>query len=319
MSSKPSFEAKTFNMPWAVTPKRQELQTLQLNLGRFCNLACTHCHVEASPKRTEKISPEVLAKVMVWIRQHRPAVLDLTGGAPELIPGFRELVQVGREVGAEVLDRCNLAVLDEPGQEDLADFLAQNNVHVIASLPCYLSENVDRQRGRGTYDRSIAGLKKLNSVGYGQQRPLHLIYNPGGPSLAPPAAPLEADYRRRLRDDWGIEFTGLWCLNNVAITRFRQHLERKGQLDSYEELLLKNYNPATLDGLMCRHTLSVDHEGWLYDCDFNLALDLPLANQPKQHLWDVDPKSCYNQNIAMQQHCLACTAGCGSSCTGAIV
>ncbi len=308
------------SLPWEQPVHRQALATLQLNLGRFCNLACTHCHVEAGPKRTEMMSAEVLAKVVAWIGVHRPGIVDLTGGAPELIPGFRALVSAGRAVGAEVIDRCNLAVLQEPGQEDLAQFLVANRVHVVASMPCYLAENVDKQRGKGTYDRSIQGLRQLNAVGYGvdPDLPLHLVYNPGGIGLPPPQEALEADYRQRLFADWGISFTGLWCLANVPITRFRRFLEQTGKLALYEQRLRDAYNPATLSGLMCRTTLSVDHAGRLFDCDFNLALNLPLADGPVRHLWDIAPAVITDQPIAMRAHCLACTAGCGSSCTGAV-
>lgn len=318
MSAKTLTDAATA-LPWDVPVIRGALHTLQLNLGRYCNLACTHCHVEAGPKRHEMMAPAVLARVQDWIAQHRPAVVDLTGGAPELIPGFRDLVLAGRAVGAEVIDRCNLAVLQEPGQEDLASFLAANRVHVVASMPCYLAANVDGQRGKGTYDRSIQGLRQLNAVGYGlrDDLPLHLVYNPTGAGLPPAQEALEPDYRRRLRDDWGIAFTGLWCLANVPIQRFRRFLEQTGKLELYERRLREAYNPATLDGLMCRTTLSVDHEGRLYDCDFNLAIDLPLADASPRHLWDVTPAELDGSAVAMRTHCLACTAGCGSSCTGA--
>jgi radical SAM/Cys-rich protein len=307
-------------LPWLEPVLRQPLTTLQLNLGRFCNLACTHCHVEAGPKRTEMMSAEVQTRVADWITTHRPPIVDLTGGAPELIPGFRDLVRTARAAGAQVIDRCNLAVLQESGQEDLAEFLAANQVHVVASMPCYLAENVDRQRGKGTYDRSIQGLQRLNAVGYGRapDLPLHLVYNPGGAALPPAQESLEADYRTRLKADWDIDFTGLWCLANVPIKRFRRFLEAAGKLALYEDKLRAAYNPATLAGLMCRTTLSVDHTGTLYDCDFNLACDLPLSDQPAQHLWDILPAALTSQPIAMRAHCLACTAGCGSSCTGAV-
>lgn len=308
-------------LPWSEPVRRGVLQTLQLNIGRYCNLACTHCHVEAGPKRGEMMTAEVRQRVIAWIARHRPPVVDLTGGAPELIPGFRELVAAARWAGARVMDRCNLAVLDEPGQEDLAEFLAAQQVEVVASMPCYLVDNVDRQRGKGTYDRSIAGLRRLNAVGYGHDPalPLHLVYNPGGPSLPPRQAELERDYRERLASDWGIAFSDLWCLANVPITRFRRTLEAKGKLRDYEDLLARSYNPETLPGLMCRSTLSVDHLGRLYDCDFNLALDLPLADAPDhRYLWELDPRMLDGGAVAMRRHCLACTAGCGSSCTGAV-
>ncbi|MBI4951522.1 MAG: arsenosugar biosynthesis radical SAM protein ArsS [Myxococcales bacterium] len=289
-------------VPWTEAVRRGGLRTLQLNLGRLCNLACLHCHVEAGPQRREKIAPEVLGRVSAWIVRHRPPVVDLTGGAPELISGFRELVTVARRAGCSVLDRCNLAVLDEPGQEDLHTFLAAHEVGVVASLPCYLRENVDAQRGRGTYDRSIAGLRKLNGVGYGRQPelPLHLVYNPLGASLPPPQPLLEGDYRTRLWDDWSIEFTSLWCLANVPIRRFRRYLQVRGELGDYEAKLAAAYNPETLVGLMCRSTLSVDHEGRLYDCDFNLALGVPLGGaRPGPHLWDISPTDLTNRPVAM--------------------
>ncbi len=309
-------------MPWQHPVRRTELATLQLNLGRYCNLACTHCHVESSPKRKERMSAAVRERVIAWIREHRPATVDLTGGAPELIPGFRELVVAARAVGCQVMDRCNLAVLDEPGQEDLAPFLASHHVTVVASLPCYLEANVDKQRGKGTYTRSIAGLQTLNAHGYGRSKglPLYLVYNPGGPTLPPEQQALQCDYERRLKADWNIDFTALWCLTNVPIKRFRQFLLRSGKLESYEDLLLRSFNPATLDHLMCRGTLSVDHEGRLYDCDFHLALDLPLSGvDDGVRLWDLDPATLVGRAVPMGSHCLACTAGCGSSCTGAVV
>lgn len=268
------------------------------------------------------MSEVVRERVIDWIRQHRPATVDLTGGAPELIPGFRDLVVAARAAGCQVMDRCNLVVLDEPGQEDLAEFLASHQVQVVASLPCYLAENVDKQRGRGTYDRSIAGLQRLNAVGYSRQAdlPLHLVFNPTGATLPPDQQSLQDEYRLRLKADWGIDFTDLWCMANVPIKRFRQYLERKGRLEQYEDLLWQAYNPATLDHLMCRSTLSVDHEGRLYDCDFHLALDLPLSGAvDAQRLWDLDPAALTDRPVPMGSHCLACTAGCGSSCTGAVV
>lgn len=308
--------------PWQQPVRRTKLATLQLNLGRYCNLACTHCHVEAGPKRREMMAPAVRERVIEWIQRHRPATVDLTGGAPELIPGFREIVAAARGVGAVVMDRCNLVVLREAGQEDLPEFLAAHSVQVVASLPCYLAENVDRQRGRGTFDGSIDGLQRLNRFGYGRRDELglHLVFNPTGAGLPPDQKALEAAYRQRLRGDWGIEFSGLWCLANVPIKRFRRFLERTGRLEAYEDLLRRAYNPATLEHLMCRSTLSVDHEGRLYDCDFHLALDLPLAGAPQAPmLWDLDPETLAGRHVPMGSHCLACTAGCGSSCTGAVV
>ncbi|MBA3845947.1 MAG: arsenosugar biosynthesis radical SAM protein ArsS [Planctomycetes bacterium] len=307
-------------LPWTEPVVRGSLTTLQVNLGSYCNLACTHCHVEAGPRRTEVMPPDVRGRVIDWIRRHRPPVVDLTGGAPELIQGFRELVVAAREAGSAVIDRSNLVVLQEPGQEDLADFLAAQRVTVVGSLPCYLAGNVDRQRGRGTYDGSIKGLQRLNAVGYGRSAdlPLYLVYNPGGASLPPRQDELEPAYRTRLKADWDIDFTALWCLANVPITRFRRSLQATGQLDPYLDLLRRSYNPETVAGLMCRTTLSVAYDGRLFDCDFNQALGLPLADRHIRHLWDVDPSELERAPIAMRAHCLACTAGCGSSCTGAV-
>ncbi len=310
----------TRTLPWSHPVTRTSMSTLQLNLGRYCNLACLHCHVEAGPKQFEMISAETRDRLIAWIETHRPTTVDLTGGAPELIPGFRDLVIAAHRVGAKVIDRCNLAVLDEPGQEDLAQFLAHHQVMVVASMPCYLKDNVDAQRGKGTYDRSIAGLQRLNAVGYGRdpRLPLNLVYNPGGIGLPPRESDLEPSYRERLKQDWDIDFTRLWCLANVAITRWRRHLERLGTLDAYEERLEKAFNPTTLEGLMCRSTLSVDYQGRLFDCDFNQALGLPLNGGAPRYLWKVVPADVDGTTIAMDRHCLACTAGCGSSCTGAV-
>jgi radical SAM/Cys-rich protein len=307
-------------LPWSEPMTRTTLRTLQLNLGRFCNLACVHCHVEAGPKRTEMMTVETRDRFVAWITKHRPESVDLTGGAPELIPGFRELVIAARHYGATVIDRSNLAVLDEPGQEDLAQFLANHQVMVVASMPCYLKDNVDAQRGKGAYDRSIAGLQRLNAVGYGRDPllPLNLVYNPGGIALPPREGDLEPAYRERLKQDWDIDFTKLWCLANVPITRWRRQLERLGKLNQYQQRLEQAYNPETLSGLMCRSTLSVDYQGKLYDCDFNQALGLGLGDGSARYLWDVTPADVFGTTIAMDRHCLACTAGCGSSCTGAV-
>jgi radical SAM/Cys-rich protein len=266
------------------------------------------------------ISAETRERFIAWINLHRPSTVDITGGAPEIIPGFREIVIAARACGARVIDRCNLVVLDEPEQTDLAQFLSQHQVMVVASMPCYLKDNVDAQRGKGTYDRSIAGLQKLNSYGYGQKSelPLNLVYNPGGIGLPPRESELESSYRERLKADWNIDFTTLWCLANVPITRWRRHLERINKLHAYEERLEQAYNPATLDGLMCKSTLSVDYQGRLYDCDFNQALGLHLGGKAPRFLWEITPNDVSHGDIAMGRHCLACTAGCGSSCSGAV-
>ena len=303
--------------------RRTKLRILQLNVGRKCNQACRHCHVDAAPWRTEMVDRSTAERIADWIRKHRPEIVDITGGAPELSEFFRSLVEVSRSAGAHVIDRNNLTILEEPGFEYLPDFLAQHQVEVIASLPCYLPENVNRQRGNGVYEKSIRGLQKLNAVAYGARLPLNLVYNPVGPKLPPPQAELEADYRKALQRDHGIVFNKLYTLTNQPIARFAEDLRKHGQWDAYVELLASNFNPHTVEGLMCRDTLSVDYRGKLYDCDFNQMLDMrmkPLPHAPGSdlHLWDITPDWLNDQPIQTDFHCLACTAGCGSSCTGAL-
>jgi radical SAM/Cys-rich protein len=294
--------------------KRTKLRILQLNVGRKCNQACRHCHVDAAPWRTEMIDRATAERIADWIRPHRPEIVDITGGAPELSEFFRFLVEVSRAAGAHVIDRNNLTILEERGFEDLPDFLAQHQVEVIASLPCYLPANVNKQRGNGVYEKSIRGLRKLNAVGYGTRLALNLVYNPVGPKLPPPQAELEADYREALQRDHGILFNKLYTLTNQPIARFAEDLRKHDQWDAYVELLANSFNPHTIDGLMCRDTLSVDYRGRLYDCDFNQMLDMPL----RVHLWDITPDWLDNRPIQTDFHCLACTAGSGSSCTGAL-
>lgn len=301
-----------------LTLERSRLVTLQLNVGRKCNQACRHCHVDAAPWRTEMMNAETVARVLDWIREHRPAVVDITGGAPELNEHFRELVTASRAAGCRVIDRNNLTILEEPGFEDLPDFLAAHEVEVIASLPCYSAKNVNQQRGNGVFDKSIRALRKLNQLGYGERLPLHLVYNPVGPKLPGPQPELEADYREALRDAFGIRFTGLFTITNQPIARFAEDLIRSNQWETYMELLIENFNPATVDELMCRNTLSVDHEGFLYDCDFNQMLDLPLPGPAGRRLWDVTPADLESGSVRTGEHCFACTAGSGSSCTGAL-
>lgn len=302
-----------------LTLRRARVETLQVNVGRKCNQACRHCHVDAGPWRTEMISEETARRVANWIREHRPAVVDITGGAPELSEHFRFLVQTARGVGSRVIDRNNLTILDEPGFEDLPDFLAQNSVEVVASLPCYLPDNVTRQRGAGVYEKSIRGLKKLNSVGYGRMLPLHLVYNPIGAALPGPQAELETDYREALRRDHGIEFTGLYTITNQPIARFADDLQKQGKWDAYLELLANSFNPATIENLMCRTTISVGYRGEVYDCDFNQMLGLQRRNGKPLYLWDITPESLIGDEVITGVHCLACTAGAGSSCGGAVV
>jgi radical SAM/Cys-rich protein len=310
------FEAKLAEH--GVALRRATLQTLQLNLGRQCNQACRHCHVDAAPWRTETMDRPTAERVGDWIRRHRPAVVDLTGGAPELNASFRYLVETAREAGCRVLDRCNLTILEEPGFDGLPAYLAEHEVEVVASLPCYLAENVAKQRGAGVFEQSLRALRKLNAVGYGASRVLHLVYNPLGATLPPPQAELEADYREALWRDHGIRFHQLYTLTNQPIARFAADLRRQAQWDAYLELLAGHFNPHVVLGVMCRTLLSVDYLGRVYDCDFNQMLALQLRNGKPLCLWDVTPELLQEQPIQTGVHCLACTAGAGSSCTGTL-
>ncbi|MDK2973403.1 MAG: hypothetical protein PWP23_3158 [Candidatus Sumerlaeota bacterium] len=301
---------------------RREPGVLQLNVGRLCNQTCRHCHVSAGPTRTELMT-EPVADAAIRLLDALPSVhtLDITGGAPEMAPVFRSLVLAGRSRGKRVIDRCNLTILLEPGYEDLAPFLAANRVDIIASLPCYTVGNVDKQRGDGVFGRSIEALRRLNALGYGAHEGnstprLDLVYNPGGPSLPPSQATLEADYRLRLRDDFGVRFDHLLCLTNLPIGRFASDLRRQGKLEAYIDLLDEAFNPATVEGLMCRDTLSVGYDGSLYDCDFNQMLGIPLGGGGRRSILDADPAELTRLPIATGDHCLGCTAGCGSSCGG---
>ncbi|MGE0327784.1 MAG: arsenosugar biosynthesis radical SAM (seleno)protein ArsS, partial [Polyangiaceae bacterium] len=285
----------------------------------MCNQACHHCHVEAGPKRTESMN-RIVAERVAHLLKHSPGVhtLDLTGGAPELNPNFRWLVEQARELGCDVIDRCNLTVLQEPGQGDLANFLAANEVHVVASLPCYGPDNVDAQRGKGVFERSIRALSDLNRLGYGRSRGrlrLDLVYNPLGATLPPAQLELEMDYKRRLKSDYDVDFDRLLTLTNVPIKRFADQLMRRGELDAYFALLANSFNPNTLDGLMCRYLVSVAYVGKLHVCDFNQMLVIPSGTVSRtvfdiDALWELE-----NQPVAVGQHCFACTAGAGSSCS----
>jgi radical SAM/Cys-rich protein len=301
-----------------LTLRRSRLQTLQINVGRKCNQACRHCHVDAAPWRTEMMDETTAHRVGAWIGQHRPEVVDITGGAPELNEFFPYLVETARSHGARVIDRNNLTIIEEPQFHWLPEYLALHEVEVIASLPCYSAENVTRQRGQGVFDKSIAALRKLNALGYGHRLPLHLVYNPVGPKLPGPQAELEADYKEALRRDFGIVFHSLYTITNQPIARFAEDLRKEGKWDDYLELLANAFNPGTIDGLMCRSTLSVGYRGEVYDCDFNQMLGMQLRNGVPQYLWDITPESLMDRPILTGQHCLACTAGAGSSCTGAV-
>lgn len=298
--------------------RRAGLQTLQINVGRKCNQACRHCHVDAAPWRTEMMDQITARRIGAWIQAFRPAVVDLTGGAPEISEYFRYLVQTARGAGSQVIDRNNLTIIETPGFEDLPEFLSAHEVEIIASLPCYSEDNVTRQRGQGVFHKSIAALRKLNAVGYGTRLPLHLVYNPVGPKLPPPQAELEADYKDILRREFGIVFHRLYTITNQPIARFADDLRQHGQWESYLELLANSFNPQTVDGLMCRTTLSVGYRGEVYDCDFNQMLRMQLRNGRPLYLWDVAPDDLKDWEVQTGFHCLACTAGTGSSCTGAL-
>jgi radical SAM/Cys-rich protein len=306
------------------------IHTLQINLGLVCNLACKHCHVESSPKRNgadENMSALTAEKIIEWLkRADSIRTVDFTGGSPEMNPQFRSLVQQCRHLGRHVIDRCNPTIIGhvDPTSGETYDwvpsFLADHQVEVFASLPCYLEDNVRKQRGIHAFDSSIEGLKSLNRLGYGTDAnlKLNLVFNPTGPSLPPQAAGLEEDYRRELRQRYSIEFTRLITITNMPIARWRADLERQGKLESYENLLEQSFNPETVDGLMCRHQIHVDSQGRLSDCDFNYAMRMYTPVARNRHLWDFNPAELADRPIATANHCYGCTAGSGSSCGGAI-
>ena len=303
---------------------RRRLRTLQVNLGYRCNQSCVHCHVDAGPKRTEEMDGDTMQAVLDYLRRGGVEVLDITGGAPELNAVFRPLVSGARELGVQVMDRCNLTILDEPGQGDLAAFLAAHQVEVIASLPCYLADNVDGQRGNGVFDASIRGLQALNARGYGDPDGalvLNLVYNPTDASLPPPQCALEADYKRELASRYGVRFNQLLTLANMPIRRFGSWLQSTRQFHSYLAMLKDAHQDANLDAVMCRDLISVDWQGFVYDCDFNQMLDLPIEQAPGQrlHLRDLpSPDALAGRAISVGDHCYGCTAGQGSSCGGAL-
>ena len=302
--------------------KRDSLETLQVNLGYLCNLSCTHCHVNAGPRRKELMSLEVIELVLDFIDRKSIKTLDLTGGAPEMNPHFRYLVKEARARGVEVIDRCNLMILLEEGYEDLVEFLAHNEVIITASLPCYLEENVEKQRGKGIYDGSIEALKKLNALGYGidSNLQLNLVYNPVELNLPPPQEPLEADYKRILDEKYGIVFNQLFTITNMPISRFGGMLLAKGLYEKYMGILKDNFSEGNLQTVMCRTLLSVDYQGYVYDCDFNqmLKMSLVATSRPKPHLQDLLDQDLEGAMITVGDHCYGCTAGQGSSCGGAL-
>jgi len=302
--------------------RRARVTTLQLNIGLRCNLACHHCHVESGPLRGEKLDAKGCARILELLeRNPEVETLDITGGAPELHEGFRALVRGARALGRRVIDRCNLTVLFEPGQQDTAEFLASEGVDVVASLPCYSLENVERQRGRGVFDGSIRALLRLNALGYGGASSgptLDLVYNPVGAFLPPAQASLERDYREALEREFGIVFDRLLTITNMPIKRFARELLRDGEYEAYMGLLVNHFNPGNLPGLMCRHLISVAHDGTIYDCDFNQALEL-LPPGPRRTIFDVDELATLEgADIATASHCFGCTAGAGSSCGGTL-
>jgi len=301
---------------------RSELQTLQVNLGYVCNMSCVHCHVNAGPHRTESMDLETLEQVLALLARQSIGLLDLTGGAPELNPHFRYLVRQARALGVRVIDRCNLTVLFEPGQEDLAEFLAEHQVEICASLPCYLEDNVEEQRGKGVYHESIKAIRVLNELGYGREAGLrfNLVYNPVGAVLPPPQVGLQEDYRRELGQRFDIEFDELLTITNMPISRFGAVLLAQGQYVGYMQLLRDNFSQANLETVMCRNLLSVDWQGYVYDCDFNQMLDLPiLASDKRRHIASLSSGHELEGNLIYTgEHCYGCTAGQGSSCGGAL-
>ena len=304
--------------------RRAQLETLQVNLGYLCNQTCVHCHVDAGPKRTEVMTLATVDQVLAFLRaQPQVSTLDLTGGAPEMNPHFRYLVEQARTLDVRVIDRCNLTILEQPGYEYLVEFLAAQQVEVVASLPCYLEDNVDRQRGKGVFDASIRGLHRLNALGYGlagSNLSLNLVFNPQGPALPPPQPSLEAAYREHL-GNLGIAFNHLFTLVNMPIARFGSMLVSKGQFAPYMRLLRDAHRAENLDSVICRSLLSVDWQGYVYDCDFNQMLGLPLGggSKARTHLTDLLIQDLCDKPVTVADHCYGCTAGQGSSCGGALI
>ena len=299
---------------------RGQLETVQANLGYRCNQTCLHCHVNAGPTRKESMGLHAVNQVLDLLRRAQVSTLDLTGGAPEMNPHFRYLVESARGLGLRVIDRCNLTIVEEPGYEWLAGFLADWQVEITASLPCYLEDNVDGQRGNGVFDASLRALKTLNALGYGHPGSglvLHLAYNPQGPSLPPPQAELEGVYHRELQARYGVVFNRLHALTNMPIQRFGSTLVSKGQFRPYLRLLKDAHRDENLGNVMCLSLISIDWQGFFYDCDFNQMLGLHLGGR-RCHVTEIDPSMLEKQSIATADHCYGCTAGCGSSCGGAL-
>jgi len=322
VKTRPSFDTRLARET-ALPLQARELTTLQINVGKYCNQACRHCHVDAGPHRiAEQMSGETATQILDVLRHHpQLQTLDITGGAPELNSNFKRFVSEARSMRRTVIDRCNLTIFFVDGYHDMPEFLAANQVQVIASLPCYLEENVDKQRGSGVFENSIRALTKLNALGYGNADgtlKLDLVYNPLGPSLPPPQHILEAAYRQQLMQRYGIVFNQLYTITNMPIARFKHDLAQSGKLDDYMDLLVNSFNPAALPGLMCRSLISVGWDGKLYDCDFNQMLDMELHDSNCGHIRDFNFAALQNRQIRTAEHCFGCAAGAGSSCSGAL-
>lgn len=310
----------------ANTPlQRAKPEILQLNTGKLCNLTCVHCHVNAGPGRKEIMTEETIDRIIAWYQKTDIPTLDLTGGTPEMVPGFRRLVETvrGFEQPREVMTRLNATIINEPGYEWIPEFHVKHQVTIIASMPCYHPDNVNAQRGDGVFDSSITAFQKLNELGYGTDPhlPLHFVYNPVGASLPPEQKELEADYKREMKKHFGIVFNDLYCITNMPISRFKSYLKRNNQLDTYMQLLRESFNPATVDGLMCKNTINSSWTGEVFDCDFNQMLKLGLKDQTTDQplmVWDIDPLTFQNMPIRIADHCFGCTAGSGSSCGGSL-
>ena len=302
---------------------RSRPEILQLNVGKLCNLTCVHCHVNAGPKRKEIVTGETIDRILEWFERTGIGTMDLTGGTPEMVPDFRRLVETvrGFEKPRRVIDRLNATILNESGYAWVAEFLAEHEVEIVASMPCYAPDNVNAQRGDGVFDSSISAFQKLNALGYGRDPKLVLnfVYNPGGAFLPPEQEELKADYKEAMRENFGIEFNDLYCIANMPIARFASYLKREGKLQEYMELIKGAFNPATVDGLMCRNTINVSWEGEVFDCDFNQMMKLPTAaNGSPVRVWEIDPEAFREVPIRTGSHCFGCTAGSGSSCGGAL-
>jgi radical SAM/Cys-rich protein len=298
-----------------------EIETLQVNVGKLCNQACKHCHVDASPKRTEIMARETVEACLDVLRKYKIPLLDITGGAPEMIPDFRYFVTEAGKTGTKIIVRHNLTVMFEPMQEDLPEFFANNRVEVVSSLPYFLAQQTDAQRGTGVFDKSIEAIKRLNSVGYGIENTnliLNLVYNPVGAFLPPPQAAIEADFKREMKARYNLFFNNLYTITNMPIARFLDYLRRSGNEEKYMQKLVQSFNPLVVMGLMCRNTLNVDWTGKLFDCDFNQMLELPVSDEAPQTIFDFVPEKLSGREIKTAAHCFGCTAGAGSSCGGTV-